>query len=193
MLFDYNANEPALIAEWKKEKNKRLSRGLPDISYSEFKRRKELADSFYKTSTEGADLGTDNLRALYAKDITNRVAHNQVPITYNEFVREIQNAPKPEEEEERGDFRPDYAKPVLDRYDPESDEYAQWKDTMDTWEAEDATRAEADVLMKQLVQKHLDSFNEANKKEKYDKAIKSFSSNYKQSVDTTPLKRYHFI
>mgnify|MGYP006916030486 CR=1 FL=1 len=191
MLFDYNVNEPALIAEWKKENNKRLSRGLQGISYLEFKRRKELADSFYKTNTEGAGLGTDNLRALYAKDITNRFAHNQVPITYGEFVREVQNAPKPEEEV--GDFRPDYAKPILDRYDPESDEYAQWKDTMDTWEAEDATRAEADVLMNQLVQKHLNSFNEANKKAKYDRLIKNFSSKYRQDVDTTPIETKYFI
>lgn len=188
MWSENDSNEQALIAQWKKENKVRRSKLLPTISYKDFVKRKNLINNFHEV--ERAGLGQDELKAEHRRKVNRLTANGEAFPTYDEFVRSIQNSTEPEEVE---DLRPDYAKPVLDRYDPESDEYAQWKDTMDTWEAEDATRAEADVLMKQLVQKHLDSFNEANKKEKYNRAIKSFSSNYKQSVDTTPLKRYHFI
>lgn len=140
--------------------------------------------------TEGADLGAIHLWSRWRKENEDRLKNQQMPVTYGRFINDLVEQ---KEKRKKKDLRPDYAKPVLDRYDPESDEYAQWKDVMDTWEAEDATRAEADVLMNQLVQRHLDSFNEANRKAKYDKVIKNFSSKYKQDVDTTPIENKYFI
>ena len=129
-----------------------------------------------------------NLYSLWQQDTANRKSKRLPTLTLPEFVHELLKGSP-----EVVDLRPDYAKPVLDRYDPTSDEYSKWKDTMNMWEEEDTARAEADVFMNQLMQKHLSSFNEANKKAKYDKIIKNFSSKYKQDVDTTPIENKYFI
>lgn len=188
MWLENDSNEQALIAQWKKENRVRRNKLLPSISYKDFIKRRNLISSFREI--ERAGLGQDELEAEYRRKVNRLTANGEAFPTYGEFVRSIQNSDRPEEIE---DLRPDYAKPILDRYDPESDEYTQWKDIMNMWEEEDAARAEADVFMDQLMQKHLNTFNEANKKAEYDKLIENFSSNYKQNVDTTPLKRYHFI
>ena len=147
-----------------------------------------LLDDRYET--EGADLRALHLWSRWREENKKRLKKQQVPITYGRFIN---NLAKQEEEEKKKDFRPDYAKPILDKYDPESDEYAQWKDTMDTWEREDVNRAKANELMNTLVQKYSGIIDEAKKEAEYNRLIENFSSNYKQNVDTSPLKRYHFI
>ena len=94
------------------------------------------------------------------------------------------------------DNRPYYAKPFLDRFDPNSEEYAQWQNTVDQWEAEDEAKAQIQQKYQDFTQNFLQKYREAQQEMEYRNLLDNFAKNYTAQhgpIDTTPQDIRWFV
>lgn len=129
-----------------------------------------------------------DLYKLWKQDSANRISKGLPTLTLEEFARKIAN-----NESEVIDTRPYYAKPLLNQFDPDSNEYTNWSNILNQWEQEDIDKAKETNTLKSFVQSAKDEYTQQKKDKEYEALLENFAKQGKSTIDTSPVHIRWFV
>lgn len=129
-----------------------------------------------------------DLYKLWRQDSANRISKGLPTLTLEEFAHKIvNNVP------EVIDTRPNYAKPVLEQFNPDSNEYTNWSNILNQWEQEDINKAKETNMLNSFVQSAREAYTQQKKDREYEELLNNFAKQGKSNIDTSPVHIRFFV